>query len=287
MGSKITILKAGIFTTIQDEGRAGYSHLGIPQSGALDKKSYHLANALLNNTSKEAVFECTLVGPQIQFNGEATFVITGATATATLDEIIVRNGIPAFAKAGQILSISKISGGARCYLAFAGGILTDLILESRSWYKPITFESFVKKGMIFTLGKSRFGDQKAAVIKNAAHLVDVKNQITKLKAARGPEYKMLSITQRQLLENTLFTVSALWDRMAIQTKEKIENNLQPIYTSPVIPGMVQLTPSGTLIILLNDCQTTGGYPRVVVIESLELNKLAQMQQGDQFLLSIA
>lgn len=286
MDSSLEILNPGFFTTIQDGGRSGYAHLGVPESGVMDKGAFQLANALLNNDTNDAVLECTLVGPKIQINADTQFVITGANASASLDRKIVRQGVPLLAKANQILTLSKITEGSRCYVAFAGGLKSQVVMGSRSWYKPITTQAFLIKGMTFPIGVSHFGSLKGAHLKTARFETN-EVIIPTIEVYRGPEFSKLTKAQQSSLLCTTYTVSNLWNRMAIQLVETIENSLKSIHTSPVIPGTVQLTPSGKLIVLMNDCQTTGGYPRILQLSKSALNLLAQMQQGDQFLLTIA
>lgn len=145
---------------------------------------------------------------------------------------------------------------------------------------PLTKDAVLKKGMKIPIGLSAYGTQKKAQLRRYTRI-----QPLLLSASKGPEYKQLSEKQHTLL-TAQFSVSPQWNRMAIQLTEKIINNLPSMYTSPVLPGTVQLTPSGRVIILMRDCQTTGGYPRILQMSAQSLNVLAQMQQGDSFLLSV-
>lgn len=283
MGNGVNVIKPGFFTTIQDRGRFGYSHLGVPESGAMDLRAYHLANKLLNNESDAAMLECTLVGPQIEFLQDVYFTITGARVEARLDGSSINTHLPYFAKKGHILTVSKITQGSRSYIAFAGGITTDRVLGSRSMYTPITLQDSLKKGSKLPLGVSQYGDQKGVRLK-----IDTTPgvEIPALKVFLGPEYTQLNVLQRKRLTQQPFTISSLWNRMAIQLEELVANNLKSIVTSPVIPGTVQLTPSGRMLILMRDCQTTGGYPRILQLSDQSLDVMAQKQQGNQILFAI-
>ena len=97
---------------------------------------------------------------------------------------------------------------------------------------------------------------------------------------KGPEYELLTIEQQIKLQDEEFTISNLYDRMAYQIGELLPNHLKSIITSPVLPGTVQLTPSGNIIILMRDCQTTGGYPRIFQLKENSINVLAQKYQGN-------
>jgi len=228
-----TILDSGFFTTIQDNGRLGYAHLGIPESGALDTYSYQLGNAILNNDDNAASFECTLIGPTIKFNTPCHIVLTGGYAISTVNNKIIEFNKPVLIKKGEVLKIGKVTEGCRVYIAISGGLTATLVLGSRSYYFPITKYANIKKAMQIPIGLSNFKRKlKGAKIK--VKKLEGNKDIT-IPIQVGPEYKLLSTYQKKYLSKQLFTISRLWNRMAIQLEEKLENNLESIYTSPVIP----------------------------------------------------
>ena len=279
--NSLQIIQPGFYTTVQDAGRRGFAHLGVPESGAMDQDSYRRANALLNNQPGVAVLECTLVGPQIRFEMDTAFVITGGFTQAILDGEPVVHGVVAFAKAQQILKVGAIQSATRCYLAFAGGIESKLVLGSRSMYPPLT-KFRVMKGEELPLGNSSFGNQKGARLKVLKSSIKTTiDTIREIPAYKGPEYLKLNKAQEEECLK-VFTVSKHWNRMALQLEEPLRNDFDTMITAPVLPGTVQLTPSGTLIVLLRDCQTTGGYPRILQVSEAGLNGLSRLQKGDQF-----
>src|SRR5699024_10702469 len=103
---------------------------------------------------------------------------------------------------------------------------------------------------------------------------------------KGPEWKKLPSSLKERLVEGEFHVSSANSRMAYQLQEKLENNLSGILTQPVLPGTMQLTPAGNLIVLMRDCQTTGGYPRVLQFSEKAINQLAQLRQGDNFKINL-
>ena len=285
MTSAIKVIQPGIYTTVQDAGRYGYSHLGVPVSGVMDKQAYLLANALLNNPADAAVLECTLVGPTLKFLENRFFVLTGARVEATLEGKPVPPYTPTLGARGQVLKLSNTTGGCRTYIAIDGGIATTQVLGSRSWYFPITDIGQLAKDMLLPLGSPRYGGPKGATIKLPSSKIGLE-AVVSLETFMGPDYEKLTKKQLDLLAFRAYTISRLWNRMAIQLEEKLENSLDNMYTSPVLPGTVQLTPDGTLIVLMNDCQATGGYPRVLQISERSLGILSQMQTGNNILFSI-
>ena len=109
---------------------------------------------------------------------------------------------------------------------------------------------------------------KAVIQRVLESSVTIDKQIV---AFKGPEYDMLNSNQKEFISSNIFKISNNYNRMAIQLSDLLVNNLNPIITSIVMPGTVQLTPAGSLIILMKDCQTTGGYPRILQIEEKSIN----------------
>ena len=97
---------------------------------------------------------------------------------------------------------------------------------------------------------------------------------------------MLNSHQKEFISSNIFKISNNYNRMAIQLSDLLVNNLKPIITSIVMPGTVQLTPAGSLIILMKDCQTTGGYPRILQLEEKSINSLAQLKKDSELSFSL-
>lgn len=130
----IKVINPGLATSVQDLGRPGYYHLGIPMSGGMDLLSLRAANALVGNPAEAAVLEATFLGPELEFTADAVVAVTGADMTPKLDGE-AREGWRSFSvKAGQVLSFDFLKGGARIYIAVSGGIDVPVVLGSRSTY---------------------------------------------------------------------------------------------------------------------------------------------------------
>ncbi|MEV6842112.1 biotin-dependent carboxyltransferase family protein [Actinoplanes sp. NPDC051411] len=128
----ITVLRAGPLTTVQDEGRPGYAHLGVPRAGALDQPALRLANALVGNDASAAGLETTLMGCRLRFESPATIAVTGAVCTVKIDGGLAGGPGPIAVPAGAVVEIGRATGGVRSYLAVAGGIDVEPVLGSRS-----------------------------------------------------------------------------------------------------------------------------------------------------------
>lgn len=274
----ITVLKSGILTTIQDLGRHGYRQFGVPLSGVMDIFSAEMANGLLNNESNDAVLEITMVGPKLQFNTDTQVAICGADVSPRLNAQAITNNRVYSITSGDILDFGKLKTGLRSYLAVKGGLKTDLILGSRSFYYPVTEQTALQKGNNIAINTYKSENSKSNTF---SKLKPVAFTSPFLDVYKGPEFNMLSDMQTDKLLNTIFKVSSLYSRMAYQLEPKVENTLTPILTGSVLPGTVQLTPSGKLIVLMRDCQTTGGYPRILQLSEAAINLLSQKKERDK------
>ena len=130
----IKVLKPGLATSIQDLGREGYYHLGIPPSGAMDSYALRAANLLVGNAPGAAALECTLLGPELHFTEDALVALSGARMTPRLDGAEMPLDEAFSVRAGQVLKFDYLKAGARGYLAVAGGFAVPEVLGSRSTY---------------------------------------------------------------------------------------------------------------------------------------------------------
>lgn len=130
----IKVLKPGLATSVQDLGREGYYHLGIPPSGALDQYALSVANQLVGNPAGAAALECTLLGPELEFQQDALVAVSGAHMTPRVDGVEMHHDTAFTVKAGQVLRFDFPKAGARTYVAVAGGIDVPVVLGSRSTY---------------------------------------------------------------------------------------------------------------------------------------------------------
>lgn len=274
----IKVLRSGFYTSVQDLGREGYGHFGVPASGCLDRYSGELANRILDNDPDSAVLEITLGNIKLLFEKQTYICLTGADFSPELNNTPIKMQSIATVRKGDILSFGKRRYGARAYLAVAGGIQTREVLGSRSFYKNITVQAVLKNNEVLPLNPKTkpIADLGSFVKVKKGHFTDME-----LKAYPGPEFDRLSESQQALLTERAFTVSKDNNRMGYRLEELVENSLSPILTSAVLPGTVQLTPSGKLIVLMRDGQVTGGYPRVLQLTEDAINRLAQKTTGDK------
>ncbi|MFD1063700.1 biotin-dependent carboxyltransferase family protein [Winogradskyella litorisediminis] len=274
----IKVLKSGLSSSIQDLGRLEYRDFGVPHSGAMDMKSMETANLLLGNSLNDAVLEMTMIGATLQFLVSTSIVISGADMSPELNGKLILSNRVILVNSGDVLSFSTVASGFFTYLAVYGGFKTEMVLNSRSFYDDITKKSRIQDGDILKI--SEFSSLFYTNNTNSK-IKSYDFTISELDVFKGPEFDMLVKENQNKLLTSEFKVSKFYNRMAYQLESKIQNNLKSILTSPVLPGTVQLTPSGQLIVLMRDCQTTGGYPRVLQFSEKAINLLAQKKERDK------
>ena len=277
----IKVIKEGLFTTIQDIGRFGYKNIGVPVSGAMDQTSAKLANLLLGNDESLAVLEMTLVGPTLEFMNDTYISITGADMNPSLNKQKVLQNKPLFVNKGDILYLSHSSNGMRSYLGIKGGFNSEKKLGSKSFYRGIT-----EREKLIKNDKIKFAKVTSSPMKMNKSINDFKiNRKNKINVFKGPEFDLLDSNSKDIIFNTDFTIG-INNRMGYNLVEPIENSISSIISSPVMPGTVQLTPSGRLIILCRDCQTSGGYPRVLQLDKSSIDSLSQKTIGETIKLKL-
>ena len=277
----LKLLKSGFYTTLQDEGRFGYRDKGVPVSGVMDAMVARNANRLLENDDNAAVLEITMTGPTLQFEEETYIVLAGAEMSATLNNQPITNYKVVYVGAGDILSYGRLINGFRGYLAIKGGFRSTIILGSQSQYFPITASGSLKDNDELNYGKVSLFNPKISELQTESLMEE-----TVLQASKGPEYGHLDNGHFEKLFFNEFSVAKEYNRMGYQFEEKIKGHKISMLTSATLPGTVQLTPAGKLIILMKDGQTTGGYPRILQLSVKAICILAQKKFGDKVSLKL-
>ncbi|MEM7084565.1 MAG: biotin-dependent carboxyltransferase family protein [Bacteroidota bacterium] len=272
----IRFLASGLYTSLQDLGRFGYRNLGVPVSGAMDLRSATRANLLVGNEPQLAVMELTASGPVLEFEIPAVIAVCGASFTPELNGNEITMNRPIEIPAGGVLSFGRPSKGLRAYLAVQGGFISEKILGSSSFYNGITSRSHFAKGDVirFNGDTQGFLSLPSSELEGAVHF-----ETSEIVAFRGPEFNELPNSIQLLLNGEAFTVAPNSNRMACFLNHSEAISAKEIVTAPVQPGTVQLTPSGKIIVLMRDAQTTGGYARILQLTDSALNILAQKRTG--------
>jgi len=277
----IAILHPGIYCSVQDQGRFGHTKIGVPQAGCADTYAAKMANALLKNHEKDALIEITFGQGKFKFTSDTYICLTGGDFSPKLNGKLIKMQSVFFIKKDSVLSFGKRVYGARVYLSVQGGIQTKTVYGSRSFFDGITQQKLGKGAMLPILPIQKYADNNFSRVRvSEKHFTTIY-----LPCLKGPEFFKLNQEQQRKLF-TPFSISDDNNRVGYRLKESLENNLSSILTSAVLPGTVQLTPSGKCIILLQDCQVTGGYPRILQLSEIAIARVSQKITGDkiQFIL---
>ncbi|WP_299046965.1 biotin-dependent carboxyltransferase family protein [uncultured Polaribacter sp.] len=268
----IKVLKAGFYASIQDKGRVGFSAEGVPISGAMDGYSADIANAVINNSLDAAVLEITFGATKLKFLAATVIAISGANFNPTINKKSIRQNSRIEVEKGDILSFGKPNYGVRSYLAVKGGFQTSKILGSRSQFINVTDNFKIELDDILEINTNlrNLKSSNSSIKTPKIHFT-----LKEVTCYEGPEFYMLTSLEKEKLFKTTFTISSDNNRMGYRLKENLKNNLPTILTAGVLPGTVQLTPFGNLIVLMRDCQVTGGYPRILQLTESSLDRIAQ------------
>lgn len=272
----IEVIDGGFFTSIQDQGRSGSRHLGVPVSGAMDPKAFSMALALLPHEKDCNVWECTLIGPTLHLHENIRFVVTGGSIEIFLNDAPLEMFRVYNAPAGSILKLGKVKKGVRAYLRFQAELILPKYLGSSSFYPPITATSCIKKGDNFHVISSTISDHNPARVRFDTSYI----KTTALAVVPGPDWDKLSPKEQEKIETQTFPVLAQ-NRMGYRLKGNLMAHDATLLSQLVLPGRVQLTPSGELLVATADCQVTGGYLQIFQLTHNALATLVQKREGEQ------
>ena len=277
----VRVDKAGLYTTIQDAGRSGYAHLGIPQGGAMDQESYELCNMILGNDPNQPIIECTMMGPALSFDGFTKITITGSDLSPMINKEPVELNKALTVYEGDQLSFGRLKSGCRCYIGIAGKWNVDRWQGSVSplTYGDVLADHILKKGYSIEIITIDPMNQPLIEIKR-----DIKqSEIHQLNLYRGPEFDLFSDEAIEQFLSSTYTVNNASNRMGYRLDglQVDTSNLPSMVSSGILPGTIQITSGGTPIILGRDAQTIGGYPRIAITSEKSLNNLAHLKPNDR------
>lgn len=281
----VMVQKPGLLTTVQDMGRYGYQSKGIINSGAMDTYSMRLANILVGNHANEAVIEVTLIGPSLIFTGNALIAICGGNLSPTLNKKSIPLNKPIFVKKDDILEFGLSLFGCRSYIAFKGGIQLEKVLNSYSTCLPAKFGGFegraLKKGDTLNLHNLKQNSFKINWQLSAYFHQQLFNQ-EPIRYIKGRQYDLFDSHSLEQFQKSTFFLTKDANRMGYRLEggELKLSEQKEILTEGVAFGTVQVPPNGLPIVLMADRQTTGGYPKIAQVASVDLPRLAQLKPGD-------
>jgi biotin-dependent carboxylase-like uncharacterized protein len=279
----ITILRAPPFATVQDLGRAGHLDAAVPRAGALDPFALALGNILVGNPPGAAAIEWGLAGGEVRLDRNASVALTGATAGAAISGRPVASGSAVRAVAGDVLAVERIVDGAWLYLAVSGGIDVPAVLGSRATYLPARFGGLegrlLRSGDRLPLGRPT---ARAGALRTSPTSLPGSGSRAPIGLLPGPDLQRLPGAAWSWLVETEFRVSRAVSRMGYRLEGPGPAFQLPgdLPSAPACIGTIQLPPGGGPIVLMPDGPTVGGYPRIAVVATADLGRLAQRRPGD-------
>ncbi|MCW7941137.1 allophanate hydrolase [Streptomyces hygroscopicus] len=273
----LCVVRAGALTTVQDRGRPGHAHLGVPRSGALDAPAAALVNRLVGNVPEAAVLETTLNGCSLRPRSTVVVAVGGAPCPVTVDGRPAPWGAPVRVPAGALLDIGPARRGVRSYLGVAGGVAVEPVLGSRS------------TDLLSGLGPPPLADGAVLPLGRPvgppAH-VDAAPQPGPpaelvLRVTPGPRDDWFTADAVRTLLTRAYRVSPASNRIGLRTEGPALARAVPgeLPSEGVVLGAVQVPPESGPVVFLADHPTTGGYPVVAVVRAADLAAAAQATPG--------
>ncbi|KUN97200.1 biotin-dependent carboxyltransferase family protein [Streptomyces caeruleatus] len=271
------VVRAGALTTVQDLGRPGHAHLGVPRSGALDGPAAALVNRLVGNAPEAAVLETTLNGCALRPRSAVTVAVGGAPCRVTVDGRPVAWGAPLRVPAGALLDVGAAVSGVRSYVAVSGGIAVEPVLGSRSTDllsglgpPPLT------DGTVLPLGRATRLHARVDVAPQPAPPAELVLRVTP-----GPRDDWFTPAAVRAFTSRAYRVSPASNRIGLRTEgPALERAVtRELPSEGVVLGAVQVPPDGRPVVFLADHPTTGGYPVVAVVRAADLPAAAQAVPG--------
>ncbi|NKZ09007.1 biotin-dependent carboxyltransferase family protein [Actinomadura latina] len=276
----IEVVRPGPLATVQDLGRPGRAHLGVPRSGAADERALRLANRLVGNPEGAAGVELTFGGAALRFHGHAWVAVTGAPVTVRVDGRAHGTNAPCFVADGAVVEVGTPSSGLRSYLAVRGGVVVDEVLGSRS------------TDLLSGLGPAPLAQGDRLPIGSCKGLTGIAVDVAPvpplpetpvLQVRPGPRNDWFADDALATLTSALYEVSADSNRVGVRLDGPPLARAREgeLGSEGMVTGAVQVPPSGLPIIFLADHPTTGGYPVIAVIGSAAVADAAQLRPGQK------
>jgi len=301
-GWMITIKKPGLLTSIQDMGRNGYQKYGVIVSGGMDPLAHRIANFLVGNEENAPTLEITLLGPVLEFYEDTLISLCGGELTPLINGKPVSMWRTIYVKKGSELRFGAPKSGCRVYLAVSGGFSVPTVMGSTSTYISAGIGGFQGRALeagdhiavnppspqtsniILRMKKQAknqlFVEMEWSV---ASNIIPSFKKEQSIRVMRGRQFSLFTSESQKDFLSKSFEVTTQSDRMGYRLKgETLSLEQQTEMLSEAVSfGTIQVPSDGNPIILLADRQTTGGYPKIGQVASVDLSLLAQAKPGDR------
>ncbi|MFD2922398.1 biotin-dependent carboxyltransferase family protein [Halobacillus naozhouensis] len=298
----LKIIKEGMLTSVQDLGRTSYQKYGVIVSGSMDSYAHRIANLLVGNEENAATLEATLLGPEIEFKQDSMIAICGGDLSPAINGQKVNTWRSIFVKEGSVLKFGKSRTGCRAYIAVAGGLDVPEVMDSQSTYLRAELGGYqgraLKSGDQLPMCEPNDNQKKIMEAMRqqmdgdhfyetdwmpAADMTPPYSSQPVIQMLKGPQYALFNEqSQRNIFEES-YSVSSQSDRMGYRLEGSPLSLTEPkeLISEAVAFGSIQVPSDGNPIILMADRQTTGGYPKIGQIASVDLSLVSQLKPGDK------
>jgi biotin-dependent carboxylase-like uncharacterized protein len=271
----LTVVDPGALSTVQDQGRVGRAHLGVPRAGALDAPAAALANRIVGNDAEAAVVETTLTGIVLRADVGHWLAVTGAPCAVSVDGHAAPHAQAVWAEGGSVVTVGPARSGVRSYVAVAGGIAVEPVLGSRStdtlaWVGPPPLD----EGTVLPVG--------AASGQPRAHDTPRPPGTGPLRVVAGPRAAWLDGDALARLCSSEWTVGEASNRIGLRLggPSLARSRTDELPSEGIVLGAVQVPTDGQPVVFLADHPVTGGYPVAAVVVPEDLPRCAQARPGD-------
>ena len=291
------IEKPGLLSSFQDKGRWGFQHLGVSVTGAMDLQSHRLANLIVGNEEDFATLEMTLMGPTIVFESPCCICLAGADMDARCDDRRVVPYRPIVVRAGQTLRLGTARSGVRAYLAVYGGWDIPVVMGSQSTYlraklggwkgRALQKRDWIALKRALPDNPDLLGKLAEDLWNQSIYLPSTIGQLngkkTSIRIIRSSQWSEFTSESCASLLATEWRISTDSERMGYRLEGPTIQMTQPrqMISEGASFGTIQIPGAGQPIILMADRQTSGGYPKIATVASVDLPILAQKKPGDR------
>ena len=276
----LTVVRPGMLTTVQDLGRWGHQHLGVPVAGPMDWYAHRQANRLVGNPDEAAALEVTLIGPELLAGGDVVCAVTGADFALTCDDRSAPMNASFVLRKGERLRFRSRRSGARATLAVAGGIDAETVLGSRSTSLISRMGPFggraLVAGDVLTIGEAGHVERRPPQTLSLPH------GGTRLRVLLGPHDARFGEEAQRAFASSRYVVTQESNRMGYRLNGAVlaQADATEMLSDATPMGSLQVPPSGLPILLMADRQTTGGYPKIATVITADLPLAGQLAPGD-------
>ena len=289
------VLSPGFLTTVQDGGRTGFRNIGVSTGGALDAHALRVANLLVGNEPTAAGLEITLGGFRARFDDDRVVSWCGGDFDVGIAGVKLPTGRAGHVRAGEEIDFSHAQAGCRAWLAVSGGVDVPQVLGSRATDLRGRFGGLagrtLQRGDVLEFAPMTSSPGSLSIVLKEARVspwfapVEWARTVQRhpvLRLVTGSEWTSFRVEDRSALWRDSFVVTPQADRMGVRLQGiTLRYEGAELLSEAVAAGTIQVPPSGEPIILLPDCQTIGGYPRLAHVITVDLPIAAQLTPGDE------